>query len=258
MTSQSNLAPALHTVRYQPTSFIERSLFSSIRLKRQLLVLGLWAIIPLAGAEPLAAPGAKLPAVPGAESLTAIAPGESEAAWRPLFASLAAQGSIWANFTEYRWFPFRKTPVALKGEMRFSPSRGLSLNYREPEVRTVIADFKGLAMRDARGRTREMPPDPRVTGPVMALLPIMRFDLQALEQTFVLQGRRDGGAWVLEFVPRDPGLARVLGTVEVKGDNTTVRRLEFRHSPKERVEILIDGARAGVIFTPEEERRYFR
>jgi hypothetical protein len=175
-----------------------------------------------------------------------------------LFIALAAQGAIRANFTESRWFPFRTKPVVLKGEMRLSPTRGLSLDYREPEVRTVIADGKGLAMRDARGRTREIPPDPRTTGPVTALLPIMQFDLDGLQRAFTLRGARDGGAWRLEFVPRDPGLARALGTVVVIGDDAMVSRLEFRHSPKNRVEIVIEGARAGVSFAPEEEQRFFR
>jgi Outer membrane lipoprotein carrier protein LolA-like len=213
---------------------------------RRLFLVLLWPILPLVRAEPAAAPDAQ------------IVPGETEAAWQPLFAALAAQGSIWSTFTENRWFPFRNRPVVLKGEMRFSPTRGLSLDYREPEERTVIADSQGLAMRDPQGRTREAPRDPRATGPVTALLPILRFDLVALERTFVLQGTRDGGAWRLEFVARDPGLARILGTIVVSGEDTTVRRLEFRRSPKERVEILIGGPRTGVTFTPDEERRYFR
>ena len=62
----------------------------------------------------------------------------------------------------------------------------------------------------------------------------------------------------LEFVARDPGLVRILGTVVVSGEDTSVRLLEFRHSQKERVEIVIDSVRTGVIFTPEEAQRYFR
>ena len=213
---------------------------------RRLLLILLWPALPLAAVEPLPASG------------PVIASGASAAAWQPLFAALAAQGSIWSAFTEHRWFPFRKTPVLLKGEMRFSPSRGLSLEYREPEVRTIIADDRGLAMRDARGRTREVPPDPRATGPTTALLPIMRFDLPALEQRFEVHGARNGGTWRLDFVPRDPGLARTLGTIIVSGEGTSVRELEFLHSPKERVEIQITEARTGVHFTPEEVRRFFR
>jgi hypothetical protein len=213
---------------------------------RRLLVVLLWAVLPLAGFEPLPASG------------PIIASAGSDTVWQPLFAALATQGSIWSAFTEQRWFPIRKKPVSLKGEMRFSPSRGLSLQYREPEVRTIIADDKGLAMRDARGRTREAPPDPRATGPSAALLPIMRFDLRALAERFEVHGARDGAAWRLDFVPRDPGLLLTLGTVIVSGENTSVRRLEFFHSPKERVEIQIGEVKTGVTFTPEEEQRFFR
>lgn len=223
-------------------------------MMRRLSLILVWPVLLLAGAEPPATPVAEPPEMPGTE----IKPGESDAAWRPLFVALAAQGSIWGDFTENRWFLFRKKPVVLKGEMRLSPTRGLSLCYREPEVRTVIADAKGLAVRDAQGRTREIPPDPRATGPVTALLPIMRFDLDGLERAFTLKGARDGGAWRLEFVPRDPVLARALGTILVWGEAARVQRMEFRHSPKQRVEILVERARYGASFTPEEEQRYFR
>lgn len=214
-------------------------------MRRLFLILFLSAL-PLAGFEPLPAPG------------PIIVPGGGDAAWQPLFVTLAAQGAIWSTFTECRWFLFRKTPVILKGELRFSPTRGLSLHYQEPEVRTIIADEKGLAMRDAGGRTHEVPSDPRVTGPTAALLPIMRFDLRALEERFEVHAARSGPAWRLDFVSRDPVLVRALGTVIVSGEDLSVHQLEFRHSTKERVEIQIGEVRTGVNFTPEEERRFFR
>jgi hypothetical protein len=37
-----------------------------------------------------------------------------------------------------------------------------------------------------------------------------------------------------------------------------VRRLEFRRSATQRVEIIIGATQTGVAFTPEEERRFFR
>ena len=143
---------------------------------RRLFLILMWAALPLAGFEPLPACG------------PVIAPGGSDAAWQPLFTALAAQGSIWSAFTEQRWFLFRKTPIILKGELRFSPVRGLSLQYREPETRTIIADDHGLAMRDARGRTHEVPSDPRAMGLTTALLPIMRFDLRVTARP---------GVWIL-------------------------------------------------------------
>ena len=37
-----------------------------------------------------------------------------------------------------------------------------------------------------------------------------------------------------------------------------VRRLEFRRSATQRVEILIGATQTGMLFTPDEERRFFR
>ena len=213
---------------------------------RRLLLILMLAALPAGGFEPLPAAG------------PVIGPDAGDAAWQPLFTALAAQGAVWSAFTERRWFPFRKNPVVLKGEMRFSPLHGLSLQYREPDARTIIADGKGLAMRDVGGRTHEVPSDPRTAGLTMALLPIMRFDLRELEQRFEVHGVRSGGAWRLDFVSRDPAVARTLGTVVVSGEDTNVCQLEFRHSKKERVEIQIGETRTGVGFTPEEERRFFR
>jgi Outer membrane lipoprotein carrier protein LolA-like len=213
-------------------------------LRRLFLMLCVSAL-PLAGFEPLPASG------------PIVAAGR-DAAWQPLFAALAAQGSVWSAFTENRWFIFRRIPTVLTGELRFSPARGLSLHYQEPEVRTIIADDKGLAMRDAGGRTHEVPFDQRAAGLTMALLPILRFDLPALEERFEVHAVRQGPDWRLDFVSRDPALARALGTVIVSGKDTSVRQLEFRHSPKERVEIQIRGVRTGVSFTREEEQRFFR
>lgn len=213
---------------------------------RRLLLILLLSALPLSAFEPLPNPG------------PVIGPGTGAASWHPLFSALAAQGSVWSEFTESRWFYFRRVPTVLKGEMRFSPTRGLSLHYEKPEERTIIADDKGLAMRDARGRTYDAPSDPRAAGLTTALLPIMRFDLPALMEQFVVHGARAGAAWRLDFVCRDPVVAQALGTVIVAGDGTRVRELEFFHSQRERVEIQIGEVRTGVSFTPEELRRFFR
>jgi hypothetical protein len=214
-------------------------------MNRTLLVL-LFAIAPGLRAE--------LPTEPGPELIL----GENDAAWQPLFAALAAKGTVCSAFTEQRWFPFRKTPVVLEGEMRFSPTRGLSLRYVLPDERLMIADAKGLLLRDARGRSREVPADPRAPDVNAALLPVLRFDRAELAKTFHLFAVRSGEEWRLDFVPRSVELARTLGRITVIGVGDAVRRLEFRRSATQRVEILIGATQTSVTFTPEEERRFFR
>ncbi len=187
----------------------------------------------------------------------ALAPG-SLGEWSPLVAALATKGAIQASFTESRYFPFRKEPTVLKGVLRISPERGLSLQYTDPEPSVMIADAQGLVLRDARGRSREMAAGSREAGAVASLLPIMRFDLAALFPRFVVKARRTGPGWAFEFTPREPGSAGALGVVTVLGEGTDVRRLAFRRSASQAVAIEVGETRTGVTFTAADLARFFR
>jgi hypothetical protein len=180
------------------------------------------------------------------------------AEWQALFDKLAAQGAVFSHFTENRWFPFKKIPVVLKGEMRMAPGRGLSLRYTQPENRTMIMDERGLLLRDDRGRSREVPPDPRANNVNAALLPVLRFDQKELDKVFFLRALRVGKAWRLDFEPRDPALARIVGLIVVWGEDEKIRQLEFRRSNSQRVEIVIDDSQTGVVFTTDEVKQFFR
>ncbi len=178
--------------------------------------------------------------------------------WQALFESLAAQGSVFSHFTENRWFPIKKIPVILKGEMRLESGRGMSLRYTEPEDRTMIMDERGLLLRDDRGRSREIPPDPRSANINAALLPVMRFDQKELAKIFTLHAVREGKVWRLDFEPRDAALVKTIGRITVWGEDAKIKQLEFRRSSSQRVEIVIDDSQAGVVFTADEQKRFFR
>ena len=177
-----------------------------------LLLLSLFAS-PSSAAEPLAAPGPE------------IARGENDADWQPLFTALARQGAVFSQLTERRWFKVRRQPVVLTGEMRFAPEHGLSLHYGD---HTVILDAQGVLLRDARGRTRAVKP----SGPSPAvstwLLPILRFDLPALENSFRLHGARSANDWRLDFVPRDLADASAVGSIVVQGTGDAIKRIDLR------------------------------
>lgn len=178
--------------------------------------------------------------------------------WHALFRKLSGQGAVQARFVEFRRFPFRKMPVQLKGEMRFSKELGLSLHYSEPEERVVVADGKGLLLRSSDGRTRSMPLDAKRPESGSVLLNILRFEYEALETAFHMKASRIGMAWQVDFVARDERARRTLGTIIVSGEDNTVRKLEFRQSENQRVEIFIEEARHGVVFTTEEIKQFFR
>lgn len=179
-------------------------------------------------------------------------------AWGKLFEELGPQKNRLSHFEEHRYFPFRTLPVVLTGEIRIAPNRGLSLSYSGPKPHVMIIDQQGLLLRDERGRERAAPADSRAEAATAALVHILRFDLAALEKDFVIHGARAGDSWDLDFVPRDPALAGVIGTIAVHGEKAQLTRIEMTKSDKQRIEILITDAHDDVTFTAEGLKRFFR
>jgi hypothetical protein len=209
-----------------------------------------------------AEPGAQVSQQPGPGSLTSpetlLADPARDPAWRELFDKLAPNKTRQSTFEERRYFPFRKAPVVLHGEIRIVPRLGLSLRYVQPEARVLIIDDKGLLMRDSEGREQSAPSDSRAQAATSALVHILRFDLDALKKEFEVHGRRDGATWTLAFVPRDPTFAELIGTLTVSGEQNALQKIEMIKSPTQRIEILIRDTREDVIFTGDTLKRFFR
>ncbi len=207
------------------------------------LLLLATALAPAAEPAPLVSPAHRL--APGA-------PG-----WTDLITAFAHQGDTSADFVERRFFPFKKQPIELKGEVRVSAAHGLSLHYTAPEERTVILDAQGMLIRGAAGE-KALPADLRARAANEALRHILRFDFAALEPEFEIYGQRAGPAWTLVLMARAETLRRGIGIITVAGEDTVVRRIELRHSARQYIEILNEPPRPPVAFTADEVRRYFR
>jgi hypothetical protein len=192
------------------------------------------------------------PLVNPAHRIAPAAPG-----WGDLTGAFARNPDIAADFTERRYFPFKKQPVELKGEVRVSALGSLSLHYTAPEETTVILDTQGTLMRAAAGE-KAPPADPHAAVANEALRHIVRFDLAALDKDFELYGARDGTAWTLVLVPRTAGLRDSIGRITVAGEAATIRRIEIRRTATQAIEITIAPPRPPAAFTAEELQRYFR
>jgi len=177
--------------------------------------------------------------------------------WSDLIDAFAHNPDVTADFAERRFFPFKKEPVELKGEVRVSAIRGLSLHYTAPEERTVIFDAQGVFIRAAAGE-KAPPADPRAAPANEALLHVLRFEFAALAKDFELYGQRDGAAWKLALVSRTAALRRSVGQITVAGEAATIRHIEIRRTAKQAIEIVIEPPRPPAAFTAEELKRYFR
>jgi hypothetical protein len=189
---------------------------------------------------------------------TRLADPANDPAWRELFTQLAPNKTRQSKFEELRYFPFRKTPTVLRGEIRIVPEIGLSLRYLEPERRLLIVDQKGLLMRDDTGQDRAAPADSRAQAATSALVHVLRFDLKALTKDFDVHGRREGKTWSLGFVPKDPSFANLLGVLTVSGEGPLLQKIEMIKSPTQRIEINVRDTQEDVQFTADTLRRFFR
>lgn len=187
-----------------------------------------------------------------------LTPGENDAPWRQLIDDLKAKPPLRALFVENRYFPFRKEPAKLAGEIRLDPTRGLSLHYATPDDRLMVVDSKGGFMADERGRRRELPADPRAQAATTALLNVLNFDLPALSKNFTIYAARDGNDWRFTFVPQPGPLASVLNPITITGANGLLQTIEMRKSGSQRVEIIIGETTTGVTFDEAELKRFFR
>lgn len=178
--------------------------------------------------------------------------------WTPLINSIASKGALHSTFTEQRWFGFKKTPVELRGELRFSPERGLCLNYLGEDPRMVILDSQGVLLRDGKGRQKAAPNDSKVSDLVRSILSIMQLDLAQLRESFELHGVREGVDWRLDFEPRTKEHARNFGSITIFGRDQEVRHLVFRRGTQSRVEIFITQTQAVSEFSAAERTKYFR
>jgi hypothetical protein len=233
---------------------------SVLRRRRQMAKLSaviapVLLLLPGLLAFATAARAAEEPPLISAEHRLVLEP--VDPAWRDVLAGLDQRATVDAPFEEHRWFPFRKKPVVLKGEVRIDAAQGLSLHYREPKESIVIIDRQGMLLRQG-GRETTPPADARAGAANEALLHILRFDFATLAASFELYGRRTDKAWTLALVPRAEELRRTLGAIIVTGEADLVRRIELRRSAVQRVEIFVGDPRPPAPFTAEELHRFFR
>lgn len=227
-----------------------------VRSRREAVPTVVVGLLVLAlGGPLLAQPAAPVAWVSAANRLADPA---HDPAWRELIVRLAPNKPRQSAFEERRYFPFRKAPVVLTGEIRIVPELGLSLRYLTPEERVMIVDGQGLLFRDREGRERPAPLDSRAQAATAAMVNVLRFDLAKLQAEFEVHGRREGAAWALAFVPRDANFAHLLGVLTVSGEGHALTRIEMVKSPTQRIEINVGDTREDVLFTGDTIRRFFR
>jgi glycosyltransferase involved in cell wall biosynthesis len=181
-----------------------------------------------------------------------------EGGWDRLFQALALHSDRQATFVERRYLPFRSQPVVLRGTVRLSPEHGLSLDYATAKHEVIIADDRGVLLREPDGRQRPLGTAGPLEGAVSELLSILRFDPRQIFARFQVERSRTGPAWTLELRPRSEAPPGGFAAAIMSGTDERLRSIELIRSAREHIDIEL-GAPASVgRFDRAALARYFR
>lgn len=187
-----------------------------------------------------------------------VGPPSPEQVWRGFVATLKPDGPRKASFVEERWFPIRKVPVRLSGELRLDPAVGLSLHYLQPEERTVILDRDGVLVRKPGEKDRALPPGERGGAALQLVLAVLRFDTDEIAAGFAVRLRQDSEAWTIDLEPTAEAAARLVSRVTVAGRDRVPTLLVVRPVLGPRLEIHLGEPETVSAFTTEERALHFR
>jgi hypothetical protein len=162
------------------------------------------------------------------------------------------------EFTEKRFFSFRKKPVEVEGVLRLWSDVGVSIAY--PKKRTLlIADDLGVLIRKFRkdGSFRQKSFDVNKLDTIRLLKAAFEFDRVELERLFYLEWIEDKDRWSITMTPRDKDEQKI-EVVTMIGRELIIERIDLIFSGKKKIVILPLEERSKSVFSEEEKVRYFR
>lgn len=155
--------------------------------------------------------------------------------------AIEERGAIQAAFLETRQIVFKRDVIQLRGILAYSPEKGLSLYYLEPEENRVILSGASLLTEGEDGALQER----RIPARYASLQAILTLDVEALAKQFKVY-YTPGNEWRFGLLAEGEtrtGPRRSIGspteTIVVSGKGTIVERIELQRAGSMKVVIEI-------------------
>lgn len=165
--------------------------------------------------------------------------------WQTIFNALAAPPRIEAEFAERRFFPFRRYPRRLEGQMIFDATKGLALRYTVPSNYTVFVQPETIHIQHGETAEPDAVPQGAASAAALKIIPrLMAFAPQQLAEDFVARGTIEtDGTWMLSLKPEVIGSIPGMQEIRMEGSGGVLHRLVLVRAANERSEIEIRSVR---------------
>lgn len=134
-----------------------------------------------------------------------------------------------ARFHETRRLAALTTPIERSGTLAYRRPDHLEMNVETPSPERLVIDRGRLTITTATGeRTLALDSEPALLAWTESLRATLAGDIGALSRHFSVELSGAATGWTLALVPRDPGLAAQIATIDIAGSGAAVRRVSVR------------------------------
>ena len=173
---------------------------------------------------------------------------------------LSAAPVLRGSFEQSKQLQGFRNPLRSRGEFLIARERGVVWDTREPFASRTVLTRQKLLTRLPDGSSRvllDASASPAMSAVNSLLLALVAGDLQALSQQFESsETLLADGAWRLQLTPREPGLARVIASIELSGDRH-VRAIHISERAGDSTQIRFSDLREEpAALSPDEAGRF--
>jgi outer membrane lipoprotein-sorting protein len=168
-----------------------------------------------------------------------------------VLAELGRHAAVRADFTQTRSNPALAKPQASSGRLLFVLGHGMLWQTESPYQETLALSGSRTARIDADGTAHPMRSDRGVSQVSQMLQGMLGGRMDEALRQFSVEASGTPAHWTLRFVPKQARMARVLGGIELQGDDY-LQGITIAMQDGTRTEIRFAHTRdAGTLAAPE-------
>ena len=153
---------------------------------------------------------------------------------------LSVQKSGKATFVERKYIAMLDKPVDSSGELSFTAPDRLEKRTLSPRPESLVLEGDRLTI-DAKGKkiTINLLSHPEAAAFVESIRGTLAGDLGALERYYSLQLKGTAEHWILQLVPWQPEMLRIVSRIRFEGNRSAVTLVVFEQADGDRSEMRI-------------------